>query len=1087
MIHLCRHPHPSRMHPDSLPGRDPRMLLAATFGIACVVALSAPAGAAEKISPVADGKRLERLTRGAEGKTPTLKNLNAEWAASLDQRGEPIVYTRENSNHFEYIGMPVGGIGAGLLYLGGDGKLWGWDLFNTKNMGHTRHEHQFKNPYARSDKSNPAYYQLEQGFAVRLLRNGKSTTRTLDRDGFKDIRFRGEYPIGKVSYADDESPVKVVLEAFSPFCPLDLKGSAYPATVLSYTVTNTSRETVSGDLLGWLQNAVCIDSGKEKPEMLRHNRVEKNAKASVLEFTSRVGGSAGGPDHRADILFDDFEGGKYARWKVTGTAFGEGPMGRDQLAAYLANTNLKGRRGVVSHNVRNGEDPGKADAHQGSMLSDEFKIERKLIAFLIGGGEHPGKTCVNLLVDGKVVRSATGRNGNELRMESFDVADLQGRKARLEILDQLEGHWANIAVDHVVFCDKIPDGSEDWMKDRVDYGSMALALVEPKNLVKATADFQPADGVVDDKTAEAERACSAPAPVGALARSFKLKPGEQATVRFVLTWYFPNYRGAALATPTDRDYGERFPSARAVADDVVENLDQLTEQTRLWHETWYDSTLPWWFLDRTFINTSILASNTSYLLHGGRFFGFEGDHLGYGTCTHVWGYVQAMGRLFPELERSLREIVDYNPKVGFDANTGGIGQRGEMVRNPADDGQAGIILRTLLVHQMQPDDAFLKRVYPQVRKAMDFLVNQHDSDKDGILTGAQMNTLDAEWYGKITWVSLYYGAALRAAAEMADVMDDKDAAAGWRAIADRGRKFIEGDLFNGEYFIHLPDPEHPKSPGTYKGCHLDQLLGQSWAYQLGLGAVVDPAKATKALDSIWRYNFTTDVGPYRDQFKGGRWFAVQGEGGFIMCTWPNEGAEALTIGHDYFAGYLNECMSGFEYAASSLMMWHGMPERSLAHTRIMHERYQGAKRNPWNEVEWGSFYSRAMASYGVFTAACGFEYDGPKGAIAFAPKVTPGHFKGAFTSASGWGSFEQKRDATRTQNHSIEVKWGSLGLTEAAFELPAGTKAGKVSVAAGGRALAHKFHQDGQRVAVSLDNRITLKAGQKLDVGIECK
>jgi hypothetical protein len=252
--------------------------------------------------------------------------------------------------------------------------------------------------------------------------------------------------------------------------------------------------------------------------------------------------------------------------------------------------------------------------------------------------------------------------------------------------------------------------------------------------------------------------------------------------------------------------------------------------------------------------------------------------------------------------------------------------------------------------------------------------------------------------------------------------------------------------------------------------------------------VIDPAKATKALDSIWRYNFTTDIGPYREKFTGGRWFALPGEGGFIMCAWPYEGAEALTIGEQYFAGYLNECMSGFEYATSALMMWHGMPERSLAHTRIMHERYQGAKRNPWNEVEWGSFYSRAMASYGVFTAACGFEYNGPAGNMAFAPKVKPERFKAAFTSADGWGSFEQTRDAAqRTQNHTVRVKWGHLSLKEISFELPAGATATRVLVTTDGEMPAHQFRQQGKRLTVTFANKIILKNGQELKVAVPCK
>jgi non-lysosomal glucosylceramidase len=1050
-----------------------------SVAVALAWAALAPDVGAGGMSP----EQLERigasLRQGSDGRTPTLKNFDDAWIASLDQRGEPTVHTRANSKDFEHIGMPIGGIGAGLLYLGGDGKLWGWDLFNTKGSGHARQEHGYRSPYTRSNTTDHAYYPLVQGFAVRIEGEDQPTVFTLDRDGFKDIRFRGEYPIGRVAYADPNCPVQVELEAFSPFCPLDLDSSTYPATVLTYTVKNTGDRTVSGELLGWLQNAVLIDSGREKPTLLRHNRVLRTPGAVTLEFTARAPRPGDAAPAREEIVFDDFEKEIYDGWEVTGTAFGAGPVAREQLPHYLANANVKGRRMVSSHNTRQGEDPGAADAHQGAMVSREFTIERKLIAFLIGGGEHPGRTGMRLLVDGQEARSATGKNSNELRLETFDVSDLQGRKARLEIFDALGGHWANISVDHLVFCDELPDTTEDWMKGRVDYGSMALALVGDVGSAKAAAACEPPAGAWPEASVEASRPCGEPAPVGALSRPFSLNPGESVTARFVLAWYFPTYRGVGIRN-TDRSYGERFASARAVAEDVVANLEKLTAQTRLWRDTWYDSTLPYWFLDRTFINTGILASNTSYIFTGGRFFGFEGEYLGYGTCTHVWGYVQAMGRLFPALERSLREMVDYDPKVGFDDRTGGIGQRGEQVRNPADDGQSGIILRTLLVHQMQPDNQFLAGIYPRMKQAMNFLVNQHDADKDGILTGSQMNTLDAEWFGKITWISLYYGAALRAAAEMAEVMDDSAAAAEWRAIADRGRAYIEEHLFNGEFFIHEADPEKPDSPGTYLGCHIDQLLGQSWAYQLGLGEVIDPAKAASALHSIWRYNFTTDVGPYREKFTGGRWYAMPGEGGLLMCSWPNGGSEVLRIGFPLFAGYLNECMTGFEYAASSLMMWHGMPHRSLAHTRIMNERYDATKRNPWSEVEWGSFYSRAMASYGVFTAACGFEYDGPRGHIGFAPRLTPDHFRAPFTAAEGWGTYEQSIQRTELRSR-IMVRHGRLRLRTVALA-SAGAAPARVRVQAGGRRVAHRFEAKDGRILITLDAEAVLKAGQTLEI-----
>jgi hypothetical protein len=451
--------------------------------------------------------------------------------------------------------------------------------------------------------------------------------------------------------------------------------------------------------------------------------------------------------------------------------------------------------------------------------------------------------------------------------------------------------------------------------------------------------------------------------------------------------------------------------------------------------------------------------------------------------AHVWAYAQAVARLFPELERRLRERVDYNPQVSFEPESGRIGHRGELNRSDAVDGHSGIILRTYREHQMSEDDSFLRRNYGTMKKAMNYLINTYDSDKDGILTGGQHNTLDAKWYGKITWLSLYYGAALRAAGEMADEMADRQYGRYVRTLAENGRKYIENKLFNGEYFIHEPDPGHPESPGVFNGCEYSQLLGQSLAYQVGLGQILDPQKVTTALDHLWKYNFSTDVGPFREVFKNGRWYAMPGEGGLIACTWPHAGQEALTRGNQHFAGYLNECQNGYEYGATSLMMWHDMVYRALAHTRTLHDRYHGSKRNPWNEVECGDHYARSMASYGLFTAISGFEYHGPKGYIAFSPRLKPENFKAAFTSAASWGSFTQKIKG-HTQTEILELKYGYLRLQRLAFDVPKETDRLRVVVKFNGKKLNARHSRDGRRVMVSLDAPVEIRTGQSIEIEI---
>ena len=137
-------------------------------------------------------------------------------------------------------------------------------------------------------------------------------------------------------------------------------------------------------------------------------------------------------------------------------------------------------------------------------------------------------------------------------------------------------------------------------------------------------------------------------------------------------------------------------------------------------------------------------------------------------------------------------------------------------------------------------------------------------------------------------------------------------------------------------------------------------------------------------------------------YKGGRWFALAGEAGMLMCTFPrkdwsfeNAGGKGNTDG---VRNLFNEVMNGFEYQVAGHMIWEGMVMEGLAVARAVHDRHHPSKRNPWNEVECGDHYSRSMASYGVFLAACGFEYHGPKQHIGFAPQLAPENFKAAFTA-----------------------------------------------------------------------------------------
>lgn len=156
----------------------------------------------------------------------------------------------------------------------------------------------------------------------------------------------------------------------------------------------------------------------------------------------------------ADVIFADFEGDDYGQWQARGTAFGAAPA-RGTLPNQMPVSGFLGR-GLVNSFLG-------GDGPTGRLTSPEFKIERRYLSFLIGGGAHEGQTCLNLLVDGKVARTAAGPNsqpGGSERLEpaAWDVQELRGQTARLEIVDEAGGGWGHVNIDQIVFTDRRPTG-----------------------------------------------------------------------------------------------------------------------------------------------------------------------------------------------------------------------------------------------------------------------------------------------------------------------------------------------------------------------------------------------------------------------------------------------------------------------------------------------------------------------------------------------------------------------------------------------------------------------------------------------------
>lgn len=972
---------------------------------------------------------------------PAKKKLDAKWAASLIRRDHALdaAIATSKKEDLPRIGMTVGGIGCGTVYLSGDGRLYVWDIFHQPHEGVVAATAEvpagFEN-IAQGGKKvrerDGANYvvpptpdqhpgSFRQGFSIQL---DDATPRPFDGKAWEKVSFTGEWPAGRVAYRDKDCPLEVDLLSWTPFVPLSLDDSTWPVTVMEFTVRNRSDKPARGNLIGHLENPVLSVKGRGSEIQLESVKAIGDGLALLSHAAQRKNETTAA---RPDILFADFEEADYGKWKSEGTAFGIGPVARADVPDYQGRLGAHGGKSINSHASAPGDSVAAKDAATGSLLSPEFTIERKFIRLLLGGGSQSGKTGIEVLIGDKVIASATGPDSNTMRPVVLDVFAHEGKVARLRLIDRATGAWGNTGSDHIVFTDQ--SSSPDAEK-RGDFGTMVLAALDGSAVVKAET-------------------------MGSVALAFDLAPGEVKTFSYFFAWHFPN--GGKLQGPGDYRprYTVRHGNATEVARAFAKDFARLRDLTMRWVKTWKDSTLPRWLLDRAILTTNTLQTTNCHFLENGRFWAWEGVGCCPGTCAHVWHYAQGVARLFPEIERNLREVTDFGVAIKDD---GSIPFRAEATKTIAIDAQTSTLLRTWREHLVSKDDAFLRRVWPDAKRALEWLIRFDANGRgglDGLLDGEQHNTLDAEWYGKVHCLCSLYLASLAAGEKIALTMGDETFAKECARLLASGAEGMK-KLFNGEFYIQEEDPAHSKAIGVGTGCYIDQVIGQWWAHVVGLGRIYDEANIRSALHALWRYNFSPEVGAFRKVFTRGRFYALPGEAGLLMCTWPKGGLREDFTKHWQYA-YFNECMTGFEWQAAAHMIQEGetlgandaeqltnlidgpndgraLTARGLAVARAIHDRYAPSRRNPYNEIECSDHYARANASYSVFLAACGFIYDGPDGRIGFAPKIQPENFRTPFTAADGWGTFSQKRNESGKWSASLELTHGRLMLRQ--LELP---------------------------------------------------
>ena len=589
---------------------------------------------------------------------------------------------------------------------------------------------------------------------------------------------------------------------------------------------------------------------------------------------------------------------------------------------------------------------------------------------------------------------------------------------------------------------------------------------------------------------------------GALASNIVVAPGEKKTVTFLLAWHFPNGTTGALTEKLSRQknwfcagrmYANWWSSSLDVVSYLGENLNRLTRLTRAYHDALYQTNLPYWMLDRISSQVACLKSQTCFWDKDGYFGGWEGCRgtkgCCMGNCTHVWHYAQTHARLFPSLGRRMRE-----ESLFFQNEAGGIPMRHPSQR-VAFDGQCGEILGAYREHLCSPDRTWLDKHWHQIRKAMEYVIITWDKDEDGVLTGQQPNTLDAGLSGSTSWLGTLYLAALAASEKMALLEGQADLAVRYGKIRLSGAKRQDSTLFDGEYYIQIPN--EIKGENYLTGCHIDQLLGQWWAHQLNLGWLYPPDHVRTALGSLFKYNFRTNFRDVRTFTTGAPWkgfprkFVRDEDHGLMMTTWPKGGRPEP----GKQLRFADEVMSGFEYSTAAAMIANGLMKEGFTVVKAVADRYDGQWRsgltdrawgysgNPFGDDECGKFYARAMSIWSVLLACQGFIYDGPAGLIGFKPLWQPDDHVSFFTAAQGWGVFTQYRKGNK-QTKLIDVRYGKVRVASIVFQVSQKTKPISVTVLHNQRAATTTQTISGDEVVITLEQPVVIKAGESLLVEV---
>jgi uncharacterized protein (DUF608 family) len=342
------------------------------------------------------------------------------------------------------------------------------------------------------------------------------------------------------------------------------------------------------------------------------------------------------------------------------------------------------------------------------------------------------------------------------------------------------------------------------------------------------------------------------------------------------------------------------------------------------------------------------------------------------------------------------------------------------------------------------DREYLKEMWPRVRSAI-MSISLLDSDGDGLPdTDTRRNTYDQwDFKGAPSYIGSLWIGALLAGIRMARDLGDAESEALYRRVHGIAVRSFDGRIWNGEFYSLYVSGE-----GRDECCMTDQISGEGFTGLIGLGFSLPLSRVKAAYRAVMRHNFSH-------------------ERGLLNASYPaNRPASFPT----YLNAQADGNWTGIEYTTAASLLDVGMAPEAMAVVNAVHERYMRAGR-PWNHVECGDHYYRAMASWAILNAATGFKPDVPRDTLTVAPPLAS--VRAPWASSSGWGVLNAGPNELR-----IACRAGRLSFRRLRVAL----KGKGFSARLSGSALPFTASRDGEAANLDFGKTVTIAAGRILTV-----